>query len=886
MNNISLCIIDCIGLPYDGNTLTKKGLGGQESAVILMAKELQQIGFDVTVFNDCNDTDIKPGRYNGVVYRPITDINENDYFDIMIQSRTIIPFVPEPLYKMFMPDQYGRMHNPKIFEKLRNTARHKILWKHDTFCMGDPMLEDLVLQGFIDEIFTLSDFHTVYITNSDHGKKRNFEVLKRKVFQTRNGIINYKSEVDIQNKDKDLFVYNASISKGMIPLVNEIWPMIKQRIPTAKLKVIGGYYKFKDSSNLDEQEIMWRQLVEQTENTNLDIEFTGIITQAEIAEILSKAYMFLYPGTFPETFGIQTLESLNYNTPLVTTRFGALEETAIQDISYFIDYAIEPTVLTPHIDKTYQNNVFVTEVVNAYNNSYLHQQKMHMCDIVKDVSTWDTVALQWKQHFYRILNKHLPVSDFRKVKKINKKVSKIFGRRFTNKEDITEDKTPENLINVIVPFYNSEHYIKKTIESVVSQDYNNYQCYLIDDAQTDQSSNVIHKFIESLDAELKSKFHIITNGTNMGAVYNQISTIRNLEDSIVILLDGDDWLAYRNDIFDFYNNMYNEGAEFTYGSCWSLADNIPLVAQTYPQSIKNSKAYREHKFNWNMPYPHLRTFKKSLLDNIDDNVFKDENGIWYKAGGDNAVFYNIIEQADPNKIIAVKDIHYIYNDLNPLNDYKVNSIEQNDTATKIISKEKTLKTILIAIPTAKNIEAETFKSIYDLKIPDGYKVDFQYFYGYNISQIRNLISQHVITGYDYLFAVDQDMAFDKYTLKRMLETDKDIVTGIYRQRKENEVLEIYLDSDIGMRNASFSELKNKGLVEVSACGFGCILIRSQVLTDIGYPQFEYKMKNVYQILYSEDVDFCIKAKSKGYKIWCDTSTICDHIGSTVYKIDK
>lgn len=130
------------------------------------------------------------------------------------------------------------------------------------------------------------------------------------------------------------------------------------------------------------------------------------------------------------------------------------------------------------------------------------------------------------------------------------------------------------------------------------------------------------------------------------------------------------------------------------------------------------------------------------------------------------------------------------------------------------------------------------------------------------------------------------MAFDKYTLKRMLESDKDIVTGIYRQRKENEVLEIYLDSDNGMRNASFSELKNKGLVEVSACGFGCILIKSQVLTDIGYPQFEYKMKNVYQILYSEDVDFCIKAKSKGYKIWCDTSIVCDHIGSTVYKIDK
>ncbi len=31
-----------------------------------------------------------------------------------------------------------------------------------------------------------------------------------------------------------------------------------------------------------------------------------------------------------------------------------------------------------------------------------------------------------------------------------------------------------------------------------------------------------------------------------------------------------------------------------------------------------------------------------------------------------------------------------------------------------------MKKILIAIPTARYIEAETFKSIYDLEVPEGY----------------------------------------------------------------------------------------------------------------------------------------------------------------------
>ena len=53
---------------------------------------------------------------------------------------------------------------------------------HDTFCDGDNLIEDLVLSGKIDKIFTLSDWHTTYITNCDHGKRRNFETLKNFIF--------------------------------------------------------------------------------------------------------------------------------------------------------------------------------------------------------------------------------------------------------------------------------------------------------------------------------------------------------------------------------------------------------------------------------------------------------------------------------------------------------------------------------------------------------------------------------------------------------------------------------------------------------------------------------------------------------------------------------
>jgi len=880
MNKI--CIIDTIGLCFDGSTLEKRGLGGSESAVILMARELVKIGFGVTVYNDCNHDDAEPGTYDGVEYRPLSYLtNPQEVYDVAISLRTVSPFVPDDLHWQLKNNQ-----NFPDFAHVQKT-KHKVLWMHDTFCDGDHLIEEAVNRGFIDEIFTLSDFHTSYVLNCDHGAKRNFEVLKNKTFKTRNGITLYNDFVDISKKDKNLFVYNASVTKGMIPLLEDIWPEIKQQIPDAKLTIIGGFYKFRDDSEPDEQEKKHVELYN-THSGKLDVNFTGIITQKNIAEILSKASYMLYPGAFPETFGISTLEALAYNTPPVTCQFGGVEEVAIDIASYKIRYAIEPNSLFPNIDKSWQVSEFVRMTVNAYNNPYLHQQKMYACNQVKDICTWDTVALQWKQHFYKVLNQYLPIEDYHKVKKINARVAKVFGGRFINPEDACEVKiTPYNQINIITPVYNAEKYINACIKSVAQQDYTNYRMYIIDDNSTDLTKQVIYDTLNQLDSDLRSKFTVIENKENVGALQNQIDTIRNCGDDIIMLLDGDDSLVNDPTIFDYYNNLYNDGAEFTYGSCWSLADNIPLIAQPYPPGVKETKSYRDHKFNWNMPYTHLRTFRGSMFHSHDYNLglsaFKDENGNCLRAGGDTSLFYAMIEMASPENVICVPHITVNYNDLNPLNDYKINGDEQTKNANAVIKNEnkEVKKKILVGIPTAKYIEPETFKSIYNMTVPDGYETEFQYFYGYQIDQVRNLMSDWA-KKYDYILFVDSDISFDTDSLVKLISADKDIVCGVYRQRLDNDCIEIY---DFNNKRIKYSDIKTNYMIEIGACGMGCTLIKSDVIRKMEYPHFVYKSALSHENTFSEDVYFCNKARDAGAEIYCIPSIKCNHHGERVFSID-
>ena len=667
---MKIAFIDTLGLTYDGSTLEKRGLGGSESAVIRMAQELTKIGFHVTVYNDCISDDSIPGVYDGVDYTPVSAavLSSIDY-DVVIVSRSVKPIVEDwPLIAK---------------------SKHVCLWMHDTFCEGDDQIEYLINIGKLNEIFTLSDWHTGYVTHCDHGFRRNYDVLKNHVFMTRNGIGNMNPGwIDIRDKDSNLFVFNASVTKGMIPLVKQIWPEVKRRIPDAKLKIVGGYYKFREAAGPDQQQKDWTELMMQYGG---DIEFTGVITQQEISDILRKASYMIYPVGFPETFGISTLEALAHNVPLITCQFGALEETAIDLASWKIKYPVEPNWAMQWLNQEQQVNLFVDKVVEAYNTPYLHQQKMYACNQIKDICTWDTVALQWKQHLYKKLGEYLPVDEYRKVTKINNKVRKVFNRRFLNLEELSEPvQSPFWPITIITPVYNAEKYIARCIESVAQQDYYNYMMHIIDDASTDDTVKVAMDYINSLPENIRYNFRVHLNSENHGAVCNQVTTIKNESGhDIVMLLDGDDWLVNDPNIFHMYNNLYNDGAGFTYGSCWSLADNIPLIAQEYPPEVKANKLYRDYKFNWNMPYTHLRTFKSAMMHQyINKNgydAFKDEDGNWLKAGGDTAVFYAMIEMADPESVVCIPDIVYHYNDANPLNDYKVNAEEQNKTAAKVLN---------------------------------------------------------------------------------------------------------------------------------------------------------------------------------------------------------
>jgi 2-polyprenyl-3-methyl-5-hydroxy-6-metoxy-1,4-benzoquinol methylase/glycosyltransferase involved in cell wall biosynthesis/GT2 family glycosyltransferase len=698
---MKIAFLDTLGLKYDGNTLETKGIGGSESAVIYMSQELTKLGFNVTVFNKC-DTE---GEYNSVRYIDYSNIgNIDEIFDILVVLRTPLPYAPIEKREDIIKNHDGYDIQP--LKPLIEKSDYKVLWMHDNFVKGEEWLETLLVDGHYDELFTLSDWQTQYVPNAHHGQElRHFEVMKRKIFQTRNGIKNFhEGQIDLGRyldkegnkmsiKDKELFVYNASTTKGMVPLLDTIWPKINEEFPNAKLYVIGGYYPSNDpNKKIDKVEQIW--LNKKKEHNGVrNVKFTGIITQKEIAKILTKASYFIYPGAFPETFGISVLEALNYNVPVITTRFGALEENAPEATSYLIDYPITMGLKNFNTEGSVadkqQVEKFLDVVRLAYTNEYLRQSKIYAANEFKEFIGWDTVALQWKRHFYYKFGMFMPLDEFKEHTYRTQRLHQLFKRRFFNEEDILEDYSQynKNDIIIITPVYNAEEYISNNILSVASQMYDSYRHIIIDDMSTDNTYQVAKETIESLPFELRNGFTLIKSNEKRYALGNQIHALKHIKGNpIIVLLDGDDWLKNDPYIFEFINREYERGAKFTYGSFHAITDNMNCIAQPYPEYVHYKKIYRDYKFPWGMPYTHLRTFRKELFDNVDDSEFKDDEGNYFRAGGDNALFYPLIEQCDISEIRAIQKILVMYNDGNPLNDFKVNKENQLYTAFKVWGK--------------------------------------------------------------------------------------------------------------------------------------------------------------------------------------------------------
>lgn len=204
-------------------------------------------------------------------------------------------------------------------------------------------------------------------------------------------------------------------------------------------------------------------------------------------------------------------------------------------------------------------------------------------------------------------------------------------------------------ISIIVPVYNVQDYVICCLESIAAQTYQgDMECILVNDCSTDQSSQLIEKFISSYQGRIE--FKLLQHEHNQGLSASRNTGLKEARGELISFIDSDDWIE---------PNMYEELYKYLSNDPKALFVTSSIIAD-FPDKSESGYA------NTNMyeeggviePYHFLEQVLATKTNNAAWNKLyrKEFFSIYFREGilcEDFMFFY------DNCKVLIGKDYHFV-----------------------------------------------------------------------------------------------------------------------------------------------------------------------------------------------------------------------------------
>ncbi|MFV5703593.1 glycosyltransferase family 2 protein [Flavobacterium sp. XS2P12] len=175
------------------------------------------------------------------------------------------------------------------------------------------------------------------------------------------------------------------------------------------------------------------------------------------------------------------------------------------------------------------------------------------------------------------------------------------------------------LVSIIIPTYNRAHLISETLDSVLAQTYKNWECIIVDDGSTDNSSVVIDDYVKK---DNRFQYHNRPKNRNKGA-----NACRNYGFSIskgqfALFFDSDDILDIS--ILKLCINLSNSMFDFIFYNYQEFSGDIKNITYSqYNNSVNPLLDYFSGKINLATP---SIIWKREIINGIqfDESLKKSQ----------------------------------------------------------------------------------------------------------------------------------------------------------------------------------------------------------------------------------------------------------------------
>lgn len=277
----------------------ERPLGGTETAIIQVAKQLSERGHEVEVFTSHpNPPDSHPR------YSPIKAIDRAQPMDLFV-------FVKEWM--------------PSLF---RVPAKAKLYWTGDSFDQYVNFgLGDRRVIERIDRFLAVSHWQARALS-----ERSGFSFEKARVIG--NGV-DLSQFSGAETRERKRLIYASAPYRGL-DLVPPLYSELKKKHPDLELHVFAGLSIYDGMTPFQGPEQEQFEKLTTVLRSLPDCHVHGNIKQTELAREFMKSSILFYPNTFIETSCMTAMEAMAAGAIVVTSNLGALPET-IGDTGVLID---------------------------------------------------------------------------------------------------------------------------------------------------------------------------------------------------------------------------------------------------------------------------------------------------------------------------------------------------------------------------------------------------------------------------------------------------------------------------------------------------------------------------------------------------------------------
>lgn len=230
-------------------------------------------------------------------------------------------------------------------------------------------------------------------------------------------------------------------------------------------------------------------------------------------------------------------------------------------------------------------------------------------------------------------------------------------------------------ISIIVPIYNVEKFLKKCIDSILEQDFEDFELILINDGSTDNSLEIAKKYCDERIVLIDKKNEGLSATRNLG--------IKRAKGEYILHIDSDDWIA-PNYLKTVYSEALSQEAEIVITDYYiNYSDKVAIYKKIGRGIWKNDNINCTKKIINSEINPNVwnKLIKRSLY--TDNNIYHPVN---IQYGEDLAVTPRLMYYA--KKIIKINKafVHYRQNPMSITKTAKLNSIFELKDCLDILKK--------------------------------------------------------------------------------------------------------------------------------------------------------------------------------------------------------